>query len=123
MIFKFIFNVMKRIFKKNLLLKKKLNCNIFIFWKLELVIYDVVKVDVQLSEDIWVVKMFNLYLVVSIFLYGGNVVREVLVFGVLFNENILVVGFIDELCFDFLNYIIDLNELKICQYFNLLFYV
>lgn len=58
--------------------------------------------------------MFNLYLVVSIFLYGGNVVREVLVFGVLFNENILVVGFIDELCFDFLNYIIDLNELKIC---------
>lgn len=50
----------------------------------------------------------------SIFLYGGNVVREVLVFGVLFNENILVVGFIDELCFDFLNYIIDLNELKIC---------
>lgn len=123
MIFKFIFNVMKRIFKKNLLLKKKLNCNIFIFWKLELVIYDVVKVDVQLSEDIWVVKMFNLYLVVSMFLNGGNVVREVLVFGVLFNENILVVGFIDELCFDFLNYIIDLNELKICQYFNLLFYV
>lgn len=58
--------------------------------------------------------MFNLYLVVSIFLYGRNVVREVLVFGVLFNENILVVGFIDELCFDFLNYIIDLNELKIC---------
>lgn len=58
--------------------------------------------------------MFNLYLVVSIFLYGGSVVREVLVFGVLFNENILVVGFIDELCFDFLNYIIDLNELKIC---------
>lgn len=123
MIFKFIFNVMKRIFKKNLLLKKKLNCNIYIFWKLELVIYDVVKVDVQLSEDIWVVKMFNLYLVVSMFLNGGNVVREVLVFGVLFNENILVVGFIDELCFDFLNYIIDLNELKICQYFNLLFYV
>lgn len=123
MIFKFIFNVMKRIFKKNLLLKKKLNCNIFIFWKLELVIYDVVKVDVQLSEDIWVVKMFNLYLVVSMFLNGGNVVREVLVFGVLFNENILVVGFIDELCFDFLNYIIDLNELKICQFFNLLFYV
>lgn len=110
---------MKRIFKKNLLPKKKLNCNIFIFWKPELATHDVVKVDVQSSEDIWAVKMLNLHSAVNTFLNGGNVAREVPVFGAPFNENILVVGLIDELRFDPLNYTIDLNELKTRQYSNL----
>lgn len=85
----------------------------------ELATHDVVKVDVQSSEDIWAVKMLNLHSAVSTFLHGGNVAREVPVFGTPFQENILVVGLIDELRFDPKNYSIDLNELKTRQYSNL----
>lgn len=91
---------------------------IFIFFKPELATHDVVKVDVQSSEDIWAVKMLNLHSAVSTFLHGGNIAREVPVFGAPFNENILVVGLIDELRFDPTNYTIDLNELKTRQYSN-----
>nr|XP_022286184.1 exonuclease V-like isoform X4 [Crassostrea virginica] len=78
----------------------------------ELATHDIVKVDVQSSEDIWAVKMLNLHSAVCTFLHGGIVAREVPVFGAPFKEDILIVGLIDELRFDPSNYTIDLIELK-----------
>ncbi|XP_062575022.1 exonuclease V-like [Saccostrea cucullata] len=85
----------------------------------ELATHDIVKVEVQSSEDIWAIKMLNLHSALVTFLHGGKVAREVPVFGNPFGENIFVVGLIDELRFDPSNYTIDLLELKTRQSLSL----
>jgi exonuclease V len=81
----------------------------------ELAAHDIVKVEVQSSEDIWAIKMLNLHSALLTFLNGGKIAREVPVFGNPFKENLLVVGLIDELQFDPSLYTIELNELKTRQ--------
>ncbi|XP_056008988.1 exonuclease V-like isoform X2 [Ostrea edulis] len=81
----------------------------------ELAAHDIVKVEVQSSEDIWAIKMLNLHSALITFLTGGKIAREVPVFGNPFKENLLVVGIIDELQFDPSLYTIELNELKTRQ--------
>ncbi|OWF55301.1 exonuclease V-like [Mizuhopecten yessoensis] len=78
----------------------------------ELAVHDVVKVDITSSEDIWAVKMLNLLNSVQAFLNGSPLAREVPIFGAPFQEDVFVVGLIDELRFDLETYAIGLSELK-----------
>ncbi|XP_069136476.1 exonuclease V-like [Argopecten irradians] len=78
----------------------------------ELAVHDVVHVDITSSEDIWAVKMLNLLNSVQAFLNGSPLAREVPIFGAPFQEDVFIVGLIDELRFDLETYAIGLSELK-----------
>ncbi|XP_033747707.1 exonuclease V-like [Pecten maximus] len=78
----------------------------------ELAVHDVVKINITSSEDVWAVKMLNLLNSVQAFLHGSPLAREVPIFGAPFNEDVFVVGLIDELRFDLETYAIGLSELK-----------
>ncbi|XP_052073703.1 exonuclease V-like [Mytilus californianus] len=79
----------------------------------ELAAHDIVQVQVTSNEDIWAIKVLNLLTAINAFQFGQTIAREVPIFGVPFKEeDIFVVGLIDELRFDPENYTIDLSELK-----------
>ena len=79
----------------------------------ELAAHDVVEVKVTSNEDIWAIKVLNLLTAINSFQFGKTIAREVPIFGVPFkDEDVFVVGLIDELRFDNENYTIDISELK-----------
>ncbi|XP_041349952.1 exonuclease V-like [Gigantopelta aegis] len=78
----------------------------------ELAVHDVVRVQITSNEDIFAIKLMNLLTAIVGFLNGLTVAREVPIFGTPFDEDVLVIGVIDELRFDPESYIIDLLELK-----------
>ena len=71
-----------------------------------------VNVKVTCNEDIWAIKVLNLLSSVQIFLDGGKVAREVPIFGSPFEEDVFLVGLIDELRFNPDTFSIELWELK-----------
>lgn len=81
----------------------------------ELAVHDVVNVKVTSSEDIWAIKVLNMINAIQVFLNGGKVAREVPIFGAPFDEDVFIVGLIDELRFDPDFFSIELWELKTRQ--------
>ena len=71
-----------------------------------------VNVTVTSSEDVWAIKVLNLLTSIQAFANNKTIAREVPIFGAPFNEDVFMVGLIDELRFDPDSYEIDLVELK-----------
>ncbi|KAK3082622.1 hypothetical protein FSP39_000643 [Pinctada imbricata] len=63
----------------------------------ELACHNVVNVKVTSSEDIWAIKVLNLNTAVQAFLNGAKLAREVPIFGFPLEQDVFMVGLIDEL--------------------------
>ncbi|XP_053375121.1 exonuclease V-like [Mercenaria mercenaria] len=82
----------------------------------ELAVHDVVQVKVTSNEDIWAIKVLNLLSSLVSLLNGQTIAREVPIFGAPFNEDVFIVGLIDELRFDPSSFQLDLWEFKTRKY-------
>ncbi|XP_060599792.1 exonuclease V-like [Ruditapes philippinarum] len=82
----------------------------------ELAVHDVVQVKVTSSEDIWAIKVLNLLSSLISLLNGQTVAREIPIFGAPFDEDVFIVGLIDELRFDPTSFQLDLWEFKTRKY-------
>lgn len=81
----------------NLVALKKVKNPYLVLYISELAVHDVVKVKVTSNEDIWAVKVINLLSSIQSLLHGSPIAREVPIFGAHFDEDVFVVGLIDEL--------------------------
>ena len=62
----------------------------------ELEVHDIVKVHLETKEDSWAIKLLNMYQQL-LMLSEGDMVREVEIFGTLWDDDILINGIIDEI--------------------------
>ena len=81
----------------------------------ELEIQDRIEVSTSSNEDVFAIKLLNLYTSVKSFLHGATVAREVPIFGVPFKNSIFISGVIDEIRVDYDTYTWDIIELKTRQ--------
>ena len=75
-----------------------------------------VQVKVTSNEDIWAIKVLNLLSSLISLLNGQTVAREIPIFGAPFDEDVFIVGLIDELRFDPTSFQLDLWEFKTRKY-------
>ena len=78
----------------------------------ELAVHDVVNVKVTSNEDIWAIKILNLLTSIQVFFNEGTLAREIPIFGSPFDDDVFVVGLIDEMRFDPQTFVLELWELK-----------
>ncbi len=78
----------------------------------ELEVQDIVKVNVTSNEDIFAVKVLNLYRAVHSLLAGVPVCREIPIFGAPFGKGVFLMGMIDEIRCDSDTLALDIFEFK-----------
>lgn len=85
---------------------------VFSHFYAELAVQDIVNIKVTSSEDIWAIKIINLIGVINSFLVGVPIRREIPIFGFPFNEDVFIVGLIDEIRVDSETFDFDILEFK-----------